>query len=119
LSIRGTHAGYFNETEKRALLKQINIAKPALILIGMGMPRQEFFAEELRSKTTYPPVVICVGALFEYLSGNKFRGPHILTRYGFEWLCRSIASPNLFFSRYLTEIPLFICKVIRQKGLPK
>ncbi len=110
-----THHGYFEPygTENEAVLEQINEASPDVLLVGMGMPRQELWIlENLPRHST--PVVIAVGALFDYLAGRVKRGPRYLTDHGLEWLCRLWFEPRRLWRRYLLGNPLFLGLILRE-----
>lgn len=109
------HHGYFDPhgPENNLLLEHINKAAPDVLLVGMGMPRQELWVlENLPCHSV--PVVIVVGALFDYLAGHMPRGPRWLTDHGFEWLCRLWYEPRRLWRRYLLGNPAFLWLVLRE-----
>ena len=118
LRIVGVHHGYFNKSpgcaENEAVLGQINVAGPDLLLVGFGMPLQEQWLQENRSRLRANVVIPC-GALFEYLAGELKRGPRWMTQNYLEWLARVIISPRRYGKRYLRDIPLFIHRIFKQK----
>ncbi|MGB0385109.1 MAG: WecB/TagA/CpsF family glycosyltransferase [Ardenticatenaceae bacterium] len=124
-----THHGYFSThgTQNEAVRNKINAASPHILLVGMGMPRQEIWIEQNRHRHN-APVVIAVGALFDYLAGQIKRGPRWLTDSGGEWLWRLCCEPRRLWRRYLLGNPAFVWLVLREwitkrqegnrKGLP-
>lgn len=114
--IVGTHHGYFdvNSAENDAVLATINEAAPDILLVGMGMPRQELWVQQHRQQLA-APVIICVGALFDYLTDNVPRGPRWLTDNGFEWLTRLWYEPRRLGERYLVGLPIFFGLVMRER----
>jgi N-acetylglucosaminyldiphosphoundecaprenol N-acetyl-beta-D-mannosaminyltransferase len=60
------------------------------------------------------PLVMSVGALFDYLTGHITRGPRWLTDNGWEWLCRLWFEPRRLWRRYLLGNPIFAWRVLRQ-----
>lgn len=114
LEVAARH-GYFDPkgSENEEVLQEIRDANPDVLLVGMGMPRQEFWVQE-NAPHLAVPVTICVGALFDYLGGQMPRGPRWLTDNGFEWLCRLWFEPRRLWRRYLLGNPIFIWLVLRQ-----
>ncbi len=110
-----SHHGYFGAAgqENEALLHQINEYAPHVLLVGMGMPRQERWALENQPRHNVP-IVICVGALFDYLAGQMPRGPRWLTDHGLEWLCRLWYEPQRLWRRYLIGNPAFLLLILRE-----
>ena len=113
--IAGTHHGYFDPTsaQNEELLAQIHAASPDIIVVGMGMPRQEAWALTQRARHD-TPVVLCVGALFDYLAGVIPRGGPWLTDHGLEWLSRLWFEPRRLWRRYLIGNPTFAVLVLRE-----
>ena len=111
LNISGARHGFFSLPEIPPLVSEIKEAKPDILLVGMGAPRQEQFAfrhfKELRV-----PVVWCVGALFEYVAGITPRAPVWMRRLGLEWLFRLALEPRRLWRRYLPGNVCFLWKVL-------
>jgi N-acetylglucosaminyldiphosphoundecaprenol N-acetyl-beta-D-mannosaminyltransferase len=109
------HHGYFlaSPTDEADTLDAIRTFQPALLLVGMGMPLQECWVIAHRDQIA-APVVMTVGALFDYLAGKVARGPRWLTDNGFEWLCRLWYEPQRLWRRYLLGNPAFMLLVARQ-----
>ena len=80
----------------------------------MGMPLQEKWLRWAAPRLKVN-VVLCVGALFDYLAGRVPRGPRWLTSNGFEWLWRLVVEPRRLWRRYLIGNPRFLMNVLRQK----
>jgi len=112
LEIAGTAHGYFAAEDSPAIVERINACRPAVLVIGLSSPRQEFWMfshwEQLRV-----PVCWCVGALLDYLAGRERRGPDWLCRMGGEWLYRLAMDPRGKWRRYLFGNPRFLWNVIR------
>ena len=62
-----------------------------------------------------PPVLIGVGAAFDFLSGTKQQAPKFVQRSGFEWLYRLATEPRRLWKRYMHTVPLFAFLVLCQK----
>lgn len=110
-----THHGYFSThgRQNEAVLDKINAASPHILLVGMGMPRQELWIKQNHHQHN-AQVVIAVGALFDYLAGQTKRGPRWLTDSGGEWLWRLCCEPRRLWRRYLLGNPAFVWLVLRE-----
>jgi hypothetical protein len=87
--------------------------RPGLIVLGMGMPRQEEVAAVLRAALGYPCLIICGGAIIDFLGGKTSRAPAWLRACGLEWLYRLALEPKRLFRRYVLGNPLFIARALR------
>lgn len=112
LNICGYHEGYFNKIEVSSLEKAINNSGAEVVLIGMGVPTQEFLASEI-SKNVDINLIICVGNFLEYYFGTKKRILKPLRNIGIEWLYRLIIEPRRLWKRYVIGIPPFIIRIIK------
>jgi N-acetylglucosaminyldiphosphoundecaprenol N-acetyl-beta-D-mannosaminyltransferase len=90
--------------------KEILAVQPALLLTGLGSPRQEFFLAEIipELKNT---VGIGIGGAFEIISGQKKRAPAILTNHGWEWCYRMFDEPRKI--KHLPELAKFWHRFLR------
>jgi len=100
----GTHHGYFDlgGEENERVVREINNFSPHILLVGMGMPRQEkwILANCSRVKAN---VFLPAGACFDYVAGAIPTPPRWLGKLGFEWLYRLLAEPRRLWRRYLLE----------------
>jgi N-acetylglucosaminyldiphosphoundecaprenol N-acetyl-beta-D-mannosaminyltransferase len=92
--------------ENDALCARINHSGAAVVFIGLGVPRQEIFADSNRDKIE--GVQLCVGAAFDFHAGNKKTAPAFMQRYGLEWLYRLCQEPGRLWKRYLVTNSIFI-----------
>lgn len=108
----GCHHGYFSlhSGEEKRLIERISELKVDLLLVGMGMPRQEFWIKRnlfrLRCKKA-----LSVGALFAWGKGRR-RGPRWLTDRGGEWLFRLASEPQRVWRRYLFGLPQVVWRML-------
>lgn len=86
---------------------------PALIVLGMGMPRQEQVARELRAALHHPCLIVCGGAIIDFLGDKTPRAPRWLRAVGMEWLYRLGLEPRRLFARYVLGNPLFVLRALR------
>jgi len=105
LQIR-THHGHFNAEhsgpENQAVLAEIKAYAPDILMVGMGMPRQEVWVLENQKEIT-ARAVFCCGALMDYVAGEIPTAPRWIGRLGFEWLYRLLSEPARLWRRYLLE----------------
>ncbi|HZH76693.1 MAG TPA: WecB/TagA/CpsF family glycosyltransferase [Archangium sp.] len=85
--------------------------KPELILMAMGMPKQEEVSVRLREALTHPVLIVNGGAILDYLGGKVPRAPAVMRQVGMEWLFRLAVEPKRLFSRYVLGIPIFFSHV--------
>ncbi|WP_018988200.1 WecB/TagA/CpsF family glycosyltransferase [Aromatoleum toluclasticum] len=88
-------------------------ARPELIVLGMGMPRQECVARLLRATATGGPLIVCGGAILDFLGGKVERAPRWVRRAGMEWAYRLVREPRRLFHRYVIGNPLFMLRAWR------
>ncbi|MCR4404516.1 MAG: WecB/TagA/CpsF family glycosyltransferase [Candidatus Acetothermia bacterium] len=107
IRIVGTHHGYF--ADDREIIGLINASEAEVLLVGLGVPRQELWMlehkRELKAK-----VLIGVGGSLDVLSGRLPRAPRVLRQLGLEWLYRLLRQP--WRARRALAIPPFILRVL-------
>ena len=98
--------GYFDMTpgsaEAEGVLAEINAFKPDVLMVGMGMPRQELWIQRAYDRL-HPCVVMPVGAAFDYEAGVQRAAPRWMGKAGVEWLFRLVVDPRRLFHRYCVE----------------
>jgi N-acetylglucosaminyldiphosphoundecaprenol N-acetyl-beta-D-mannosaminyltransferase len=97
-----THHGFFSSENQSALYREINQFAPHVLMVGMGMPRQEYWILNALPSLNANVVFNC-GAAFEYLAGEKYRPPRWAGQMGLEWLFRMVSEPRRLAGRYLLE----------------
>jgi N-acetylglucosaminyldiphosphoundecaprenol N-acetyl-beta-D-mannosaminyltransferase len=101
-----THHGHFNAEragrQNQEVLAEINAYDPHVLMVGMGMPRQEIWVIE-NQKDIASRAVFCCGALMDYVAGELPTPPRWIGRLGFEWLYRLLSEPARLWQRYLVE----------------
>jgi N-acetylglucosaminyldiphosphoundecaprenol N-acetyl-beta-D-mannosaminyltransferase len=113
LKIAGTHSGYFAASEESALIAKINRSGAAILLVGLGAPRQDMWIADNLWRLS-PPVKIGVGGLFDFYSDRISRAPQWMREIGLEWLWRLIMEPRRMWRRYVVGNPLFLFRVWRE-----
>jgi N-acetylglucosaminyldiphosphoundecaprenol N-acetyl-beta-D-mannosaminyltransferase len=91
-----------DEAELDRLLQDLRQARPEIVLVALGSPKQEFIARRL-SKSVPPAVWIGVGISFSFLTGDVARAPRWMQRLGLEWLHRLAQEPRRLFQRYILQ----------------
>ena len=95
------------------VLEMIQVAKPDLLLVGFGAPKQEYWIED--NLATFPcKLVMGVGCTFDILSGQVRRAPHWIQACGLEWFFRVCTEPRRLWKRYLLGNSYFIGVVLKQ-----
>ena len=82
--------------------------KIAVVLLAMGMPKQERVAAALQRAIDGPALLICGGAILDFGAGRFPRAPRWVRMAGMEWLYRLAREPYRLFGRYVIGIPLFL-----------
>lgn len=82
-------------------LDKLVAAEPELVILGMGMPRQERLATALSSALRGPALVVNGGAILDFLAGRFPRAPQWLRRLRLEWLYRLLREPRRLWRRYI------------------
>ena len=96
--------------EDAEVTSAINEAQPDVLWIGLSTPKQERWMFEHRA-TLRVPVVLGVGAAFDFLSGAKRRAPQWMGDHGLEWLYRFLLEPRRLWRRVLMQGPRFVLYV--------
>jgi N-acetylglucosaminyldiphosphoundecaprenol N-acetyl-beta-D-mannosaminyltransferase len=98
----------------RTAAMRIRGQRTDLLWIGLGTPKQDIVAEHL-AMFGAAPVVLCVGAAFDFVSGVKRRPPAWMRRAGLEWLGRLSSEPARLWRRYLIGNPQFVAGVLKDR----
>jgi N-acetylglucosaminyldiphosphoundecaprenol N-acetyl-beta-D-mannosaminyltransferase len=109
--------GYFDPAGEanESVLEEIRRFAPEVVMIGMGMPRQEqWIADNINSLGS--AVVLPCGAAIDYVAGEIPTPPRWAGRWGLEWLYRLLAEPGRLWKRYLVE-PWFVLLLIGRHWL--
>jgi len=83
-----------------------------LIVLAMGMPKQERIAIGLRQADIGPALILCGGAIVDFAAGRFPRAPLWMRSAGLEWLFRLAREPRRLFRRYVIGIPIFLINVL-------
>ena len=108
----GHHDGYANKEEK--VVREINARKADVVLIALGNPLQEAWIASHRSRIS-APLLVGVGAMFDFVAGAVPRAPLWVRRLRIEWLFRFLQEPRRLGKRYTIEIIRFLAMVFAQR----
>jgi exopolysaccharide biosynthesis WecB/TagA/CpsF family protein len=95
--------------EDREVVERIQRSGAGLVFLGLGCPLQDEFAFSHRHRVD--AVNVCVGAAFDFHSGNKRMAPRWMQRTGLEWLFRLCEEPRRLWRRYLVTNSVFAARL--------
>jgi N-acetylglucosaminyldiphosphoundecaprenol N-acetyl-beta-D-mannosaminyltransferase len=113
--VAGTHAPSFGDLEPAELQEiasSVNVTQPHIVWVGMGAPKQEVLMQRLRPMVE-APVLVGVGAVFDFYAGTRPRAPHWMQSSGLEWLHRLLHEPARLSRRYLRTNTTFLLRLLR------
>lgn len=99
--------------EDAEIVRRINAAAPDIVWVGLSTPKQERWMAAHVGRIA-APVLIGVGAAFDFHAGLKRQAPRWMQRSGLEWLFRLATEPRRLARRYLTNNPLFVLRTAGQ-----
>lgn len=97
----------------RAILEEIKKAKPDILLVAFGNPKQEKWIG-MYGRELGVPVMIGVGGSFDFIAGQTKRAPLWMQKIGLEWLFRLIQEPRRLWKRYVVDLAAFGWFFVRQ-----
>ena len=116
LVIAGTHTPPYRPAdaeEDPEVIDAINAAAPDIVWVGLGTPKQDYWVARHRAQLR-APVLIAIGAAFDFHAGLLRQAPRWMRRNGLEWLFRLLQEPRRLAFRYLVYNPLFVFRVALQ-----
>ncbi len=102
-----------SEAELDAIAADINRARPDVVWVGIGVPKQEKWMAAMRDRLD-APVLVGVGAAFDFHAGLVPQAPPWMQRNGLEWLFRLKQEPRRLWKRYARHNPRFVAGFARQ-----
>lgn len=109
LEICGTRDGYFSEADTDGIIKGINAAKPDILLVCLGAPKQEKWIYDNRDKLDVR-VAMGLGGSLDTLTGVLKRAPESWQKLGLEWAYRLVCDPKRIIR--MTALPRFALTVL-------
>jgi N-acetylglucosaminyldiphosphoundecaprenol N-acetyl-beta-D-mannosaminyltransferase len=108
---------YFGAEDAKKIAEELNKTRPNIILIGMTAPKQEILSMYLKEHLNFPVIILCVGAVFDYLADEKNMPPKFIRKCGLEWLYRLYNNPIRMWRRTFVSIPLLCYYLITKRTL--
>ena len=109
LRIVGTRDGYEDAARPEDAIREINAVGADIVLVAMGVPKQELWIDAHRSMID-ASLVMGVGALFDFLAGNVRRAPQWVRNCRMEWVWRLMMEPRRMAGRYLVGNATFMAR---------
>jgi N-acetylglucosaminyldiphosphoundecaprenol N-acetyl-beta-D-mannosaminyltransferase len=116
LTVAGAYSPPFRALtpeEDAEVIRLINSARPDIVWVGLSTPKQERWMADHRDSLS-APVLLGVGAAFDFHAGLKRQAPRWMQRSGLEWLFRLWQEPRRLWRRYLRNNPLFVLHILLQ-----
>jgi len=104
----------FSERESRAMIDEINAARPDVLWVGLTAPKQETWISAHRGEL-HAGLIGPIGAVFDYFTGTVPRAAPWFLDHGLEWLPRLVRQPGRLWRRNLVSSPAFLLRVVRQR----
>jgi N-acetylglucosaminyldiphosphoundecaprenol N-acetyl-beta-D-mannosaminyltransferase len=108
------HDGYFTDAENETVMNNIQEHKPDVLIVGLGMPKQEEWVSKHFDRLT-ASAILPGGGCIDYAADAKPVCPAWISRIGFEWFYRFLFEPKRLFYRYFAGNPAFLVRVIARR----
>ena len=96
--------------EEEETVRAIDATGADVVWVGLGCPKQELWISRMRPRLD-APVLVGVGAAFDFLAGTKPQAPRWLQGLGLEWSFRLLTEPRRLWRRYLVSNTVFLAHV--------
>ncbi len=103
----------FPSIESDSIIESIIEAKPDILFVGLGAPKQEKWLYRYKDVIKVP-ICIGVGVSFSFISGELSRAPYFFQKFGLEWLWRLFQEPRRLLGRYVMSNSYFIWGILRE-----
>ena len=113
LVLSGVADGYFGPAEAEGRARAVAASGAKILVVAMGVPRQEHFIEEYWDRLSVP-FALGVGGSFDVMAGLRARAPEIIQRVGMEWFFRFVQEPRRLGRRYLATNTEFLYLISRE-----
>jgi len=118
LNVAGTYCPPFRALapeEEREMVTRLNVSGAQIIWVGLGSPKQDLWMARYRARLT-APLLVAVGAAFDFFTGRQVQAPVWMQRNGLEWLFRLLHEPRRLWRRYLVYNPKFLFQLGLQRA---
>ncbi|MGQ0604981.1 MAG: WecB/TagA/CpsF family glycosyltransferase, partial [Anaerolineales bacterium] len=99
--------------EEEALVQTLNASGAQIVWVGLGSPKQDLWMQRFRPRLA-APLLIGVGAAFDFFTGGQKQAPRWMQRTGLEWAFRLTHEPRRLWRRYLLYNPKFLFQIALQ-----
>lgn len=99
--------------EEEEMVQRINGSGADIVWVGLGSPKQDLWMARYRPRLT-APLLVGVGAAFDFFTGRLAQAPRWMQRSGLEWLFRLVSEPGRLWKRYLINNPKFVFYITLQ-----
>jgi exopolysaccharide biosynthesis WecB/TagA/CpsF family protein len=106
--------GYFTAADEPRILSRLAAGRPDILLVAMGVPRQEMWIAE-KIGPQHCTIPVAVGALFDIFTGAVPRAPDWMLRLRVEWIYRLWREPKRLWRRYIIGNPVFLMSVVKAR----
>lgn len=113
INVVGARNGYDEAKDTETLIREVNAANATVVLVAMGNPYQEQWIMKNRQHLN-ARVLMGVGALLDFLAGDKARAPALIQRLRMEWFYRLCLEPSRLLRRYTLDIAVFLRLCLQQ-----
>jgi N-acetylglucosaminyldiphosphoundecaprenol N-acetyl-beta-D-mannosaminyltransferase len=113
IQVAGTYSPPFHPLspeEEREVIQMIRAASPDVLWVGLSTPKQEKWMRAFRDRADVP-VMVGVGAAFDFATGRAKQAPPWMQEHGLEWLFRLLTEPRRLWRRYLVHGAQFVWNV--------
>lgn len=114
IQIAGAESPPFRELtgdERAAFVDRIRQAKPDILWVALGSPKQEQWMAEWVGILDVP-VLVGVGAAFDFITSTKPQAPRWIQGIGMEWFFRLASEPGRLWKRYVLNYPRFVFLIL-------
>lgn len=115
LIISGYHSGYFEVNEEEKVITKINESGAKILILGMGVPRQELWSDRNKELLNHVKIIIAGGAILDFISREIKRAPLWMRRIYLEWFYRLYLEPGRMWRRYIIGNIRFFFHIINMK----
>ena len=112
LCVCGTRNGYFSAAQTQDVLEEIRSAKPDILLVCLGSPKQEDFIDRYRAALPDVKLFMALGGTLDVFAGRTRRAPTVVQKIGLEWLWRMACEPRRL--RDLPKMVAFSCRILKK-----
>jgi N-acetylglucosaminyldiphosphoundecaprenol N-acetyl-beta-D-mannosaminyltransferase len=106
VQVVGTYSPPFgferDAAENESILRKVREARPELLIVGLGAPKQELWVHAHRRDIS-ASMALCVGATIDFLAGERSRAPEWMKKVGLEWAHRMSTEPRRLVPRYASN----------------